>query len=186
MKKYTLIQRAILGGIVILFLALAEKSKAPSPSIVIASFKDCALAGYLIMESYPRQCKAPNGKIYTEELATPSITYDHASSDLIVVDTPTPGAVTGKKFSIVGKARGTWYFEASFPVFIKDTKGKTLAVGHGQALTDWMTTEFVNFRADIVIPETFTGKAFIVLAKDNPSALPENEASVTIPITIEY
>ena len=154
--------------------------------MAVTSFKDCALAGYLIMESYPRQCKAPNGKTYTEELTAPSIIYDNASSDLIVVDTPTPGSVTGKKFSILGKARGTWYFEASFPVFIKDTKGKTLAVGHGQALTDWMTLDFVNFRADIVIPETFIGQAFMVLTKDNPSALPGNEASITIPITIEY
>src|SRR3989344_6744359 len=57
------------------------------------------------------------------------ITYTNASEDLIVVELPFPGAVVGKEFSVVGKARGNWFFEASFPVYVMDQNGKKLAVG---------------------------------------------------------
>lgn len=33
----------------------------------ITNFEECANAGYLILESYPRQCKAPDGKTFVEE-----------------------------------------------------------------------------------------------------------------------
>lgn len=34
----------------------------------ITSFEDCADAGYPIMESHPRQCRTPDGKLYVEEI----------------------------------------------------------------------------------------------------------------------
>lgn len=34
----------------------------------INSFDDCANAGYPILESYPRQCKTPDGRTFTEKL----------------------------------------------------------------------------------------------------------------------
>jgi hypothetical protein len=113
-------------------------------------------------------------------------TYINASPDNIVVELPFPGAVTGKEFSVIGKARGPWYFEASFPVEVLDSQGKRLAMGIAQAEGDWMTTEFVPFTAVIKIPETYIGKATLILRKDNPSGLPEHDASMSFPFTIEY
>src|SRR3989344_7477653 len=54
------------------------------------------------------------------------ITYYKASNDLIVVELPFPGAVTGKEFYVLGKARGNWFFEASFPIDVLDKDGKIL------------------------------------------------------------
>lgn len=34
----------------------------------ITSFDDCAAAGYPVLESYPRQCKTPEGKSFTETI----------------------------------------------------------------------------------------------------------------------
>lgn len=116
-------------------------------------------------------------------------TYANATENDIVVTLPFPGAVTGKEFSVTGKARGYWFFEASFPVYLYDEAGNELAVGLGSPEpegTEWMTTEFVNFKADIVAPQSYIGKATLVLKRDNPSGEPENDASVTIPITVEY
>ena len=120
------------------------------------------------------------------EPTTGKINYSNASSDLIVVDLPFPGAVVGKEFSVLGKARGTWYFEASFPVEVLDKDGKTLAIGPAQAQGDWMTTEFVPFKIDLKVPQSYIGPATLVLRKDNPSALPQYDASISFPITIEY
>ena len=115
-----------------------------------------------------------------------SISYNNASADLIVVELPYPGAVTGKDFSVIGKARGNWFFEASFPVEVLDKNGKRLTTAIAEAQGDWMTTEFVPFKADVKAPSSYIGPATLVLHKDNPSGLPKNEASVSFPITIEY
>lgn len=154
-----------------------------SPSVL--SFEDCEKAGYPVLESNPRQCKTPDGRTYAEEIPE-KITYVNATSDLITVDLPFPGAVTGKEFSLTGKARGTWFFEASFPIEVLDKDGKTLATGHAEAQSDWMTENFVPFKANIQVPTSYIGPATLILKKDNPSGLPEHDASISFPITIEY
>ncbi len=121
-----------------------------------------------------------------EEVAPANITYKNATSNNIVVDLPFPGAVVGKDFTITGKARGTWYFEASFPVKVLDKDGKVLFLGPAQAQTDWMTENFVSFKLPVKVSQSYIGSATIVLEKDNPSALPENDASISFPVTIEY
>lgn len=151
----------------------------------ILSFEDCEKAGYPVMESYPRQCATPDGRTFAEELEIDP-TYQNASEDLIKVDLPNPGAVTGKDFSIIGEARGNWYFEASFPIQVLAEDDSVLVDTFATAQGEWMTTEFVPFRADIQVPATYSGKATVILRKDNPSGLPENDASVSFPITIEY
>lgn len=174
----------VLFAVVLGFFLFFNKASAPAV-VDIKSFEDCIKAGYPAMESYPRQCKTPDGRTFAEELV-PKITYVNASADLIVVNTPTPGAVTGKSFSVVGKARGTWYFEASFPVEIRDKDGNMLVQTPAQAQGDWMTTEFVPFKVDVEVPDSYIGLATLVLKKDNPSGLPEHDAFIMFPITIEY
>ncbi len=114
------------------------------------------------------------------------ITYKNASSDLIQVGLPYPGAVTGKEFKIIGKARGSWYFEASFPAEVLDKNNNSLFKGPAQAEGNWMTANFVPFSIDVKVPASYIGPAKIILKKDNPSGLPQNESSISFPITIEY
>lgn len=151
----------------------------------IRSFADCA-AVYPVMESYPRQCKTNDGRTYAEELPPPDPTYVNASADLIRVTTPTPASVTGKPIIVKGEARGSWYFEASFPIEVRTTAGAVIATGIAQAEGEWMTENFVPFVATIEIPETYIGEAVLVLMNDNPSGMVENARSVSFPITIEY
>ncbi len=122
----------------------------------------------------------------TQDILPPQITYINATSDLIEVELPFPGAVTGKEFGVLGKARGYWYFEGSFPIELLDKDGKLLATSIATAQTDWMTTEFVPFKAEIKAPIDYIDPATLVLHKDNPSGLPENDASISFPITVEY
>ena len=158
----------------------------------ILSFEDCLKAGYPVMEIFPRQCRTPDGRTFAEEIPE-QITYDRASADMIVLDNPFPGAVTGKGFMVFGKARGNWYFEATFPITVLDKDGKTLAETFATAQGDpatgevnWMTEEFVNFKGEVKVPESYIGPATLILKKDNPSGLSENDASISLPITIEY
>lgn len=187
MKQITL----TFGGILVLILVFfvynyTKKVQTPVvPVIEVLSFNDCVKAGYTVMESYPRQCRTPDGRIYAEEIVLEA-KYVNASSGMIFVNLPFPGAVTGKKFTVVGKARGMWYFEAGFPIEVLDKDAKSIATGIGRAQGDWTTTEFVPFSTEITIPDSYQGEATLILKNDNPSGLPENEASVSFPITIEY
>lgn len=180
--------KIIYGGIVLALIAIVLGfvflgSKKVDDSKIM-SFADCAKV-YPVLESNPRQCKTQDGRTYAEEI-TPPITYINATANNIVVDLPFPGAVTGKEFSIVGKARGTWYFEASFPVKVLDKDGKVIFQHYAEAQSDWMTEEFVPFKVLVKVPQTYTGPATIVLEKDNPSGEAERDASISFPITIEY
>jgi len=189
---------AILGGILLLGLLVwtgisyytkdferFPTDNVPVPPPIVTSFGDCLKAGLPIMESYPRQCRTPDGRTFVEELPPTKPTYINATSGVISVETPTPDSVTGKEFEVRGVARG-WYFEGSFPVEIRDMNGEVLVAVPAQAQSDWMTSDPVRFIAKIKVPTTYIGKVTIVLKKDNPSGLPQYDASMSFPITIEY
>lgn len=44
--------------------------------MVITSFEECAEAGYPVMESYPRQCRTAEGKLFVETIPTSSTSTD--------------------------------------------------------------------------------------------------------------
>lgn len=105
-----------------------------------------------------------------------------AGDDMVRLTEPAADAVLRSPLTIRGEARGSWYFEASFPVRLFDGNGKELGAVPAQALGDWMTTEFVPFEATLVFtaPDTETGT--LVLEKDNPSGLPENADELRVPV----
>ena len=100
----------------------------------------------------------------------------------ISVTTPAPNALVTSPLTVTGEARGTWYFEASFPVELFDANGLMLAQVPAQAQGEWMTTDFVPFSVTLTfsVPTTKTGT--LVLKKDNPSGLPEFDDELRIPV----
>lgn len=152
--------------------------------VVGFSFKLINDAHDLKLAQNPGETEESNFDPNKEPVIEP--TYVNASSDLIQVELPYPGAVTGKEFTIIGKARGYWFFEASFPVELRTLDGSILGGGVATAQGDWMTEDFVNFTAEMQTPSAFTGPAILILKKDNPSGLPEKDASISFPITVEF
>lgn len=104
-------------------------------------------------------------------------------SPMVKIVSPRAGDIVAQTFIVSGKARGNWYFEASFPLEVLDTNGNTIAQSHAQAQGDWMTTEYVPFEGKIIITN-YTGPATLILHKDNPSGLPEHDDSISIPIVV--
>lgn len=109
-------------------------------------------------------------------------------SDLIFLKTPLPGERIKSPLIIKGEARGFWYFEADFPVILTDWDGLIIAEGTAQAQGDYgMTEEFVPFEATLNFekPDTkVSDRGALILKKDNPSGLPENDD--TLEITVFY
>ena len=98
------------------------------------------------------------------------------------ISRPAANAVVTSPVHITGKARGNWFFEASLPVRILDANGTVLASGPAMAQSDWMTTDFVPFDITLSFSAPTTNTGTIVVAKDNPSGLPEHDGSISIPI----
>ncbi len=103
-------------------------------------------------------------------------------SDLIQVDSPLPNATVASPLTVTGRARGTWYFEASFPVKLLDGNGNQIVIEPAQAQSDWMTMDFVPFTVTLTFPTPATPTGMLVLMKDNPSGELQNDASVSIPV----
>lgn len=143
----------------------------------IASFAECAGAGYPVMESYPRQCRTPDGETFREDIGN-----ELEKDDLIRIESPRPNSVISSPLTVKGMARGSWFFEASFPVRLFDGRGEMLARGIATAQGDpasgrvnWMTAEFVPFEATLTFTQSAAEFGTLLLDKDNPSGLPEND-----------
>ena len=105
-------------------------------------------------------------------------------ADLISVDLPVAGGTVSSPVAITGQARGTWYFEASFPVELLNASGTVIAQAPAQALGAWATTDFVLFSLSLPFPTQPSGsRGTLILKKDNESGDPSRDQSVSIPVT---
>ena len=118
--------------------------------------------------------------------------------DMLVVDAPKAGSVVASPLSVKGSARGTFYFEASFPIELQDANRQEIAVVPAQAQAhpnfaeqnlggqgEWMTENFVPFIATLTFEKPTTPTGFLVFKKDNPSGLPEHDQKFEMPVMFE-
>lgn len=134
--------------------------------------------------TYALVATTPTTPPVTATSTTPVATSTLPLSARVVVTSPKANATVGKTFVVSGQAPGPWYFEASFPIKIVDKDNNFIGQGIAQAQGEWMTTDQVTFTATVTV-SGYSGPAEIVLMRDNPSGMPENDDSVSIPITIQ-
>lgn len=102
--------------------------------------------------------------------------------DLYRLDNLKANQIIESPFIVRGEMRGFWFFEASFPIRLLDASNKEITVAIAQAQSNWMTVDLVPFEAKLEFKTPATPTGTIVLQKDNPSGLPENDQEVRIPI----
>ena len=112
-------------------------------------------------------------------------TTKEAQPPMITINTPLPNTKATSPLEITGRARGNWYFEASFPIKLIDENGNIMAASHAQAQGDWMTENFVPFTSTLTWSSTSTTatSGMLIFMHDNPSGLPENDTEVRVPVT---
>ena len=87
--------------------------------------------------------------------------------------------------TIKGRARGTWFFEGSFPIILVNWDGLIIAQSYATAKTDWMTEDYVEFEGKIEFQKPGVyDRGALILQKDNPSGLSEYDDALEI--SIEY
>lgn len=98
------------------------------------------------------------------------------------IDSLKAGDTVTNPLNITGSAR-TWYFEGSFPVQLLDENGKILVAVPAQAQSDWMTENWVPFKAELNFISPKNQNGTLVLAEDNPAGFDEFE-KLEIPVKI--
>lgn len=105
--------------------------------------------------------------------------------DLIIIESPRPYGEISSPIVVEGRARGNWFFEASFPVKVIDQSGNVLGVMPVMTAEEWMTTDFVSFRAEVPFVGSDTKEGFVIFEKDNPSGLPEYADELRVPVIFQ-
>ncbi len=119
---------------------------------------------------------------------TPLNSYQQteSTSSEISVFYPKPNDTVSSPIKISGKAKGNWFFEASFPVKLYDENENIIGSGIATAESDWATTSFVNFTAEITYDNsTSTGSGLLVFSNDNPSGDPSFSKSFFVPVKLK-
>ena len=135
----------------------------------------------VILFATPKTAQAPTTATSTAATST----APEPLHTRVVVNSPAPGATVGKSFTVTGEAPGNWYFEAVFPIQVRDKDNNKIGQTQGQAQSDWMTEAQVPFTATVTLDTPYSGPATLVLLKDNPSGLPQNDDSLEVPIVIQ-
>lgn len=107
------------------------------------------------------------------------ITYN----DAIILFSPLTDQFVSSPLLITGEARGTWFFEGTFPITIVNWDGLIIGESYATAQKNWMTEDFVPFTAQIEFTKpTVYDYGALILQKDNPSGLPQYDDALEIPI----
>lgn len=100
----------------------------------------------------------------------------------ITIYQPHAQSVVSSPLGIIGEAPGHWSFEAAFPVMLKDSNGQILTKSTAKMQGDWMTNGQVPFAASLTFAKPTTSTGTLVIEKDNPSGLSQNDDAVSIPV----
>lgn len=162
-------------------LALQQKEQKKELLKHITSFEECEKAeGSMVQESYPPTCVTADKRSFVQDIGN-ELEY----TDSILVDNPRPNQHITSPLQLTGKARGSWFFEASFSAKLYDGNGKLLSTAEVSAIGEWMTEEFIPFKAEMMFEKPTTAKGLLVLKNANPSDLPENSKELTMPVTFK-
>jgi hypothetical protein len=156
-----------------------QVKKPATQTAAVTTYEACVAANYPVAQTSPRTCVTPQGQTFTENIGNAE-----AMKDMIQVEAPQPNDPVQSPLTVAGTARGNWYFEASFPVKLFDANNNEIAHGTAQAQGNWMTTDWVPFKTTLNFTKPSSGNTgTLVLMKDNPSGLPQNDAQLTVPVT---
>ena len=154
-------------------------------SVSITNFDECIAAGYPAMESYPRQCTDGNGETFVEELVG-AVQFNSENGVLITLNDFQANKHISSPLTITGEVPGSWSFEAVFVAVLTDWDGRIIAEGQAQLTDDWMTDELVPFEVTLEFEKpTYKNTGALILKKDNPSDLPENDDALEVPVVYD-
>lgn len=133
----------------------------------------------------PTSTPTPAKPTLTPEPTSPTLmTFTSAKGVVVRVNDWMPNNKIRSPLTVTGQIPGSWSFEGSFPVVLQDASGRVLAQTPARIQGEWMTTNHVPFAVTLEFIGPTTNKTgTLILRKDNPSDLAQNDDSISIPVT---
>ena len=153
--------------------------KAAKILVIVFGVVIVVLLGILFFYNPAKAPQLPPDNVGGAKIIQPIVSADgHLAVTSLVA-----GQIVTSPVTVVGTVTGGgWFFEATFPVKILDGDGTVLGAAAAQAQADWMSTGTVPFTAVIQFSAPHGATGTVVLSKDNPSGMPQNDLSLSIPV----
>jgi len=190
MTKANIILGGSFGAVVLLLFGWIYVTTQPP---TVTNFEECVKIGYPVLKSDQGEsyCQTSDNRNFINTSIQPDATNTQNTSttslqsNKIIIDNLKPGTAITSPLKITGQAKGNWFFESSFPIFLKDQDGQDVTIVIAQAQGDWMTTDFVPFEATLNFKVASDTTGTLIFRKDNPSGLPEYDDELSIPVVIK-
>lgn len=131
----------------------------------------------------PKPQQADKSQVDTVSPRDPGRKEAAGAGDMIDVESPASGTKISSPLTVKGKAKGYWYHEGMFTIKLYDTATDSLlAKTTAEADGKWMTEQFVPFEATLTFKARGNQRGRLVFERANPSGLPQNEQSYSVPV----
>lgn len=139
-----------------------------------------SIAGYAVFNSFAPSFTSIGSDIERSISDKPLAT--NTTETRVHLANPKPRARITNPVTINGEAVGGWFGEGVFPVVLYDGNAQEIARGTAVAGGEWMTEDYVPFAVTLYFTKPATTIGTLKLYKDNPSGLPQNEASLDVEV----
>lgn len=153
------------------------RSKKPTD---IRTFEDCQAAGFLVVETKPRECHTKHNQVFIE------VYNGELVKDVIQVTEPKANQAVTSPFKLEGKAVGGWYFDEILNARLEDDNGKVIVRKEIKALSSTKTNGFVSFVAAITYKtdDLSTSSGKLIIEKTN-TTFKGNGTPLVIPLKLD-
>lgn len=139
--------------------------------------------------SAPASTKDDDTTKTDDETGKPVVdTLTSVKGEVIKVSQLQSGATITSPLSITGEVPGNWSHEAVFTISLAYGGEDLITIGETSATVegDWMTDSLRPFSAtlEFTVPEGVS-EGMLIIRNANPSGLPENDDSVSIPVKLQ-
>lgn len=160
----------------------------PDSFLKVALFSALVACGMALYLFWQNQQLSYQLTLSRQEAASPSPTPSPITTPAVqpsISNIQENGVITSP-VSIKGTVPSSWMFEGQFFIEIRDSEGRVLGSGVGKEVNpgDWSSGKPVDFSANITF-KTDAKRGILVLLSNNPSGLPENQKTFSLPVRFE-
>ena len=176
MKKFLIIVLVVLSIVAVVVFGYSFYLKSRVPAKVL-TFEDCSNAGYLVVDTIPRECHMKNGQFFVE------LDNHKALLDYVEVTEPRPNSFVSSPFKVEGRAKGVWYGNNKLTVKLTDIDGHVIAEKPMYALSDPVKgDEMVSFTGAFDLPVTSLERGKLLIEKASAVDIPGKNGPLVIPL----
>ncbi|MGD8373659.1 MAG: Gmad2 immunoglobulin-like domain-containing protein [Candidatus Woesebacteria bacterium] len=150
--------------------------------ILVITFIATTAVAYFWQQSVINEKNAKISDLEQQIGEFPKISYMSQKGEQVLVYNPSNNDIIDSPVTVIGQIPGNWADEGDFVISVKDSDGNNIGESIVKIDGDWMTTDLVPFST--ILPFSGSGAGTLVLKKDNPSGLSENDDQVILNIEL--